>query len=152
MSDCLDQEIGTNYLLGSDKSFRSMGGCSLLRPDKLYGSGGLVFQYECDEHEHKWENGTYACDEKRISDIYDEFPGKTHVVIRWNPDSYRTKEKKPKRKERLRLLIKLHRKLVAMKHTDPIHIYYMFYSKDNPRIAKKIPYTFIYNDSDIDNL
>ena len=33
-----------------------------------------------------------------------------------------------------------------------IHIYYMFYSKDNPIIAKNIPYTMIYSMHDVEKL
>jgi len=37
----------------------------------------------------------------------------------------------------------------STKHTDKIHIYYMFYDIDNPRISKRIPHTMIYNETDI---
>jgi hypothetical protein len=137
------------YLLGTDNSMRSMGGCQLYRPDKLYASGNLVIHTECDEFEHKKSNGDYQCDEKRISDIYDEFCGKTYVVIRWNPDSYKTRngEKKLNRQERLDALVSVFKKLREKEHKDPIHIYYMFYSKDNERITKNFPYTLLYSDN-----
>lgn len=39
--------------------------------------------------QHGWKSGSYDCDEKRISDIYDEFEIKPehYVVVRLNPDS-----------------------------------------------------------------
>ena len=103
-SDYLDEHFGTEYLLGSDKSLKSMGGCTLKRPDKLYASPDTIFLCECDEHQHLYENGTYQCDEKRITDIYNtNFVTKQMIVIRWNPDSYKPlKDNKKKDKKDLR--------------------------------------------------
>lgn len=144
MSEYLDKHVGEDYLLGSDKSLKAMGGCQLYRPDKLYTSPDLVIVVECDEHQHKYSNGDYRCDEKRISDIFDEFDGKTMVVIRWNPHAYKPiKGKKLGKKERLERLVKLYHELCHTKHDDPIHIYYMWYDANNPRIAVNIPYTMI---------
>jgi len=109
MSDFLDKYFGTQYLLGSDKSMKSMGGCSLKRPDKLYASPELVLQIECDENGGH-SSSDYSCDEKRISDLYDEFIGKKYVIIRWNPDSYKipsNKTKIKKKEDKLILLLKL---------------------------------------------
>ena len=50
---------------------RTLGGCSLKRPDKLYASSDLVEVDECDEHQHKRENGDYTCDEKRLTELYE---------------------------------------------------------------------------------
>ncbi len=48
MSDYLDKlEILKPFLVGSDKSFKSMGGCQLYRPDKLYTSSDLILHIEC---------------------------------------------------------------------------------------------------------
>jgi len=112
---------------------------------------------ECDEHQHKRKNGNYSCDEKRISDIYDEdgINGKDLVVIRWNPDNYKVPSgyTKKNRQERLELMVKLKKKLREKKiMEDKIHIYYMFYDIDNPRLSKSIPYTMIYNETDIDKI
>ena len=152
-SDYIDKELGTEFLTSSDKSLKSNGGCSLYRPDKLYIGAEKVEIDECDEYQHKRENGNYSCDEKRISDIYDEngIKGKDLVVIRWNPDNYKVPPgyTKKKRKERLRLFVELKKKLRAKKQKDKIHIYYMFYDIDNPRISKKIPHTMIYDETDI---
>ena len=152
-SDYIDENIGTEYLNSSDKSLRAQGGCQLYRPDKLYIGINLVEIDECDEHQHKWNSGTYKCDERRISEIYEEdgICGKTMVVIRWNPHTY----KLPKghrmkfRKERLKMMVQLKFALRQNPPKDKIHIYYMFYDDDNPRIAKNIPYTMIRDESDI---
>jgi hypothetical protein len=71
-SDYLDKHLGTEFLMGSDRSARSMGGCSLKRPDKLYGSIYTVEVDECDENQHMYANGNYSCEEKRLSELYDE--------------------------------------------------------------------------------
>ena len=109
-SDFIDKELGTEFLSSNDKSLKSNGGCSLYRPDKLYISFDTVEIDECDEYQHKRSNGNYSCDEKRISDIYDEdgIKGKDLVVIRWNPNNYIVPSgyTKKNRKERLELMVK----------------------------------------------
>ena len=150
-SDYIDKELGKEFLSSNDKSLRSNGGCSSYRPDKLYIGVERVEIDECDEKQHKGKNGNYSCDEKRISDMYDEFDGRDLVVIRWNPDKYKVPSgyTKKNRKERLDLFVKLKKKLRTKKQTDKIHIYYMFYDIDNPRISKRLPHTMIYDEIDI---
>ncbi len=154
MGDYLDKNIGTEFLLGSDKSLKSMGGCQLYRPDKLYSDPNIVIHIECDEFQHKRSNTTYLCDEKRISDIYNEFPGKKYIVIRWNPDHYKSLRNKKRclRPERLKLLVDLFCKVQQHPPDNIITIYYMFYNADNPLIAKNIPYYLIQNENDLNKL
>ena len=153
-SDYIDKELGTEFLSSNDKSLKSNGGCSSYRPDKLYIGIEKVEIDECDEKQHKAKNGNYSCDEKRISDMYDEFDGKCLVVTRWNPDNYKVPSGYTKKKiqQRLDLFIKLKRKLRKKKHTDKIHIYYMFYDMDSPRISQRLPHTMIYDETDIDKI
>ena len=152
-SDYIDKELGKEFLSSNHKSLKSNGGCSSYRPDKLYIGVDRVELDECDEHQHKRNNGDYSCDERRISDIYGEdgIEGKDLVVIRWNPDTYKVPSgyTKKNRQERLYLFVELKKKLRTKKKTDKIHIYYMFYDIDNPRISKRIPHTMIYNETDI---
>lgn len=147
-SDYLDEHIGTSHLMGSDASMRKLGGCQLYRPDKLYASPELVIIAECDEHQHAWHSGNYSCDEKRISDLFDEFGGTPMVVIRWNPDTYKVQTKesaKPKtRQERLQAVVRLFKEVSHNPPTDSIHIYYMYYNADNPRLSQNIPHTMLY--------
>ena len=93
------------------KSLKSVGGCQMYRPDKLYTCINYVEIAECDEFEHKYSNGSYDCDEKRISEIYEEegIIGKDMCVLRWNPDNYTSKEgmNKLSRKDRLKTYVKL---------------------------------------------
>jgi hypothetical protein len=104
MSDYLDQfDTIKPYLIGSDKSFRYMGGCSLKRPDKLYYSD-IIIWIECDEFAHR--GSSYVCDEKRILDSLEEFEYRPVVLIRWNPHHYRRYdgEPYPNRNKRLAML------------------------------------------------
>ena len=153
----MDKHLGINGLLSSDKNLRQLGGCQLYRPDKLYTDLNYVEVGECDEFEHKHSNGNYHCDERRISEIYEEdgIIGKNMAVLRWNPDNYTPKEglKKLSRKERLKVYVELSKKLrEKTSHTDKIHIYYLFYSEDNPRLSKNIPYTMIHNLDEISHI
>ena len=55
----LDEHVGKDFLLGSDDALRSLGGCSRLRPDKIYNGPHLTEVDECDEHQHA--TGNYPC-------------------------------------------------------------------------------------------
>ena len=159
-SNYLDERLGDEYLSGSDKSLRSLGGCLLYRPDKIYIGINLVEIDECDEKQHK--GAGYTCEEKRISDIYGEsgIVGKQMVVIRTNPHAYKVemngklanplKGTVPSQKERFELHAKL--KLYLREHhlklADKIHIYYLFYSPDNEVLSRNIPYSLIYSEDD----
>ena len=111
---------------------------------------------ECDEHQHMYRNGSYMCEEERISKIYDEpgICGKILAVIRYNPDAYALPEggyQKLKKAERLELqvlvmnFILAHPKVIV----GHVHIFYLFYSPDNPKIAKHYPVSMIYDKSDL---
>jgi len=132
---------------GSDDSLKSLGGCQTYRPDRISIGLELVELDECDENQHKHNSGNYTCDEKRISDIYDEtgICGKTLIVTRFNPDNYKPPEgeKKKAMNERLRNLVLLKRRLRKNPPRDKIHIFYLYYDYHNPRIAKNIPHTLI---------
>ena len=151
-SDYLDEKIGTEFLLSSDRSLRSLGGCSLKRPDKLYASQDLVIIGECDEHQHNTCNGNYTCEEQRLSELYDDpsICGKTLVVIRWNPHKYTPPngQTRKKRSDRLNMYVELHERLCKNPPTDKITVYYMFYDSDNSRICKNLPVKMIYTMND----
>jgi len=155
-SNYIDKKFGTKYLLSNDESLRKNGGCQLYRPDKLYVGIHLVIISECDENQHFHDNGSYKCDEKRISYIYDEegICGKTMVVIRWNPHKYKIPDgyKKKTIKQRLKLMVKLKKYLRKHPPKSKIHIFYMFYDNDNPRLSKNFPRTMIYGNRDIKKL
>ena len=149
-SDFFDAHFGTEFLLGSDQRVRGAA-CQKYRPDKLYASPSLVIHVEIDEHQHLYNNGNYTCDEKRISDIYDEFPGKQYVVIRVNPHAFTPPKiiKKLNKKLRMALALKVMQAVSGMTFNTPIHMVYMFYSWDNPRLSQNIPRTMLYDEHDV---
>lgn len=148
-SDYIDEKIGVEFLLSNDKSLKHNGGCTLKRPDKIYTGLDIVEIDECDEHQHLYNNGDYTCDEQRLSELYDEdgICGKTMIVIRWNPHKYMVPSgyKHKNLQERLDLHVKLKQHLRTKPTSDKIHVYYMFYDKNNPRICKNLPFTMIYD-------
>lgn len=147
-SDYIDKHLGTEFLSSNDKSLKSQGGCSLKRPDKLYIGLDRVEVDECDENQHKYNNGSYKCEEDRLMEIYDEsgVMGKQMIVIRWNPHSYKhpNGKKCKTQKERLKQFLELKQSLRKNPPEDKIHVYYMFYDQDNEHIVKNLPYTMIF--------
>ena len=108
----------------------SNGGCTKYRPDKLYISDDLVEINECDEDQHKW--GNYECDEKRISDIFEDINCKNIkckklIVIRWNPDKYTPPkgEKMKNREDRLDQMVKFKKYIIKNPPKEFIHVYYI---------------------------
>jgi hypothetical protein len=160
-SNYTDEHLGTEGLMSSDESMRSLGGCSRKRPDKLYGDplSGLVEVDECDEHQH--ENGQYSCEEARLTELYDEpsIVGKSMVVIRWNPHAYRSGPARPKKKKRqatstskkarLELFVQVKQALRKARAARPQYawprmvVYYMFFDCDNPTIVQGIEHHHI---------
>jgi len=157
-SQHLDEQLGTlPYLQGSDKSLRSMGGCSLKRPDKTYLYPEFWLLGECDERQHAGHNGNYSCEEQRLSEIYDEesICGQKMVVLRWNPDQYTPPAGHAKvrsRQERLAIYVALHRWLRAHPPAELISVYYLFYNEDNPRICRQYPVRMISSMADVEAL
>ena len=159
-SDFLDKQLGTEFLLSSDRSMRSLGGCSRKRPDKLYASPDRIIVGECDEKQHRYANGSYTCEEERLSELYDEpsICGKPMAVIRWNPDRYTPPKGQARvpRKERLALYLALHRKLSQPAPVGSewprVAVYYMFYDQDSLQITKNLPHKLIYTHADVEKV
>lgn len=120
--------------------------CSSYRPDALFldANKKVHIQFELDEHQHRWKSGSYDCDEKRISEIYDEFGDSVpdhYVVIRLNPDGYSGKasDRDAVFKSRFQHLVDV---IEFVRTTPPPHrisIIYMYYDEDNDRLARNIP-------------
>ena len=144
-SDYLDEHFGTEHLLGSDRSMRGMGGCQLYRPDKLYASPGLVLICECDEKQHLYSAGDYTCDERRISDLFDEFGGSQVVVVRWNPDSYAVAQgvRRATKRERMQRMLEVMQQVLVSPPQEMLKIYYLYFDFDNPRLSQHIPHTMV---------
>ena len=145
----VDAELGTEFLLGSDDSMRTLGGCSLKRPDRLYASPDRVEIDECDEHQHAHSSGSYSCEQQRLSEFYDEpsICGKQLVVTRWNPHTY--KHGSCSRQERLELFVRVKRLLRASTFESPIVVVYLFYDRDSEQVCRDLPHYFVNCASDI---
>jgi uncharacterized Zn-finger protein len=148
-----DEHLGTAGLMGSDDSLRSLGGCSMNRPDRLYGDQHTVELDECDEKQHS--GSSYTCEQRRISDFYNEpsICGKSMVVIRWNPDGYKPLPGRDKvtLKERMRLFVML-KMALREKRAEPlpkIIVFFMFYSRDNSSITADFPHFHVDSELDI---
>lgn len=156
-SNYIDKHFGSEYLLASDRSLKSQGGCQALRPDKLYNCPNLTLVLECDEHQHTYKNGSYTCEERRLSDIYDEpgIAGKFMAVIRYNPDTYQPPEgqKRLVKAERLKLMVDTIR-LVTQNYEQvmrsPVHVFYLCFNSDNPKLCKTYPITMVHSKDDLD--
>lgn len=147
-SDYIDKKFGTEFLVSNDKSLKSINGCTLYRPDKLYVSSDRVLLLECDEHQHLFRNNSYSCEEKRISDIYNEnFIGQKLTLIRWNPDNYKIDKSKNEKRDnldkRLNKMIEVIKESLYSNQEEYIKIYYLYYDKDNPLITKNFSYKMI---------
>jgi hypothetical protein len=159
-SEFVDAALGTDFLVGSDDAMRTLGGCSLKRPDRLYASSDRVEIDECDEHQHaNSSSGGYTCEEKRLSELYDEpsICGKQLVVVRWNPHAYTPQpgSTRASRTERLRLFVDVKRHLRSLPNTAfkaPIVVVYMFYDRDSTFICRRLPHAFVDEAADITRL
>ena len=112
----------------------------------MYTSQEFILYIEIDEHEHKWNNGNYACDEKRMSDLYDETPGKKVLFIRYNPHAYKSIAKNINVNDRRKILLGTMK--YAMKNFDDnkhLEVWYLFYSQNNSRLSKNLPNKILYD-------
>jgi hypothetical protein len=123
--------------------------CSRYRPDGLWASPKIVLQWELDEKQHR--GTSYDCDERRISELYDEFPGKQYVVVRVNPHGYKAPPgtKKPSQEERKALMLRVMHACLEKEWETPIHVVYMFYSADNANITRNINKSLLFDANDV---
>ena len=146
-SDFLDEHFDKEFRLCSDNQVNS---CNRSRPDGLWASNDLVLHWELDEHQHSGKS--YSCEEKRISELYDQFPGKQYVVVRVNPHGYThpAGKAKPDWEERKELMLKVMKVCLTKKWDTKIHVVYMFYSETNGNITQRISKTMLYDAEDVD--
>jgi hypothetical protein len=67
---------------------RIQDGCSARRPDVLMDLGHHVLMVEVDENKHN--NYDCSCENKRLMEIWQDLGKRNIVVIRFNPDAYKT--------------------------------------------------------------
>ena len=146
-SDYLDEHFHQEFRLCSDNQVNS---CNRSRPDGLWASDDLVLHWELDEHQHSGKS--YSCEEKRISELYDQFPGKQYIVVRVNPHAYThpAGKAKPEWEERKELTLKVMKACLTKKWDTKIHVVYMFYSETNGNITQRISKTMLYDAEDVE--
>ena len=123
------------------------GGCSKRRPDIMIDFGYQILIVEVDEGQHELYETT--CEEQRINDIYTDLGDRPIVLIRFNPDGYKTKNgnitscwgpnkrgitvvKKSKKKEWEQRLSELKEKITYWCHkesNEPLITEYLFFDK-----------------------
>jgi len=147
-SDFLDEHFDKEFRLCSDNQVNS---CNRSRPDGLWASNDLVLHWELDEHQHSGKS--YSCEEKRISELYDQFPGKQYIVVRVNPHTYThpARKAKPDWEERKELMLNVMKACLTKKWDTKIHVVYMFYSETNGNITQRISKTMLYDAEDVEN-
>ncbi len=135
-----DNRIGP-YIVLEDRILQHDVCGTRCRPDVLLSCPGkLHILVECDEGEHK--RHVPECEVDRMNQLMDEFQQGRILWVRWNPDTYKLPEsvfQRPLRKERLQDLCELVVSLAQKSWTscDPyIAVHYMFFSNDNPVIAR----------------
>jgi hypothetical protein len=119
--------------------------CYNYRPDVMIADNNLVIHIECDEHQHG--GVSYSCDEKRMSDLYDEYPGKHVVWIRWNPNGYKPPVgviKKSLEERKVMLVDEVNKSMVIRKDQSIMTVIYMFFSEDNSNVTRNISKKMIY--------
>lgn len=113
--------------------------CLNYLPDIVYADPNRVVIVEIDENGHRGRS--YECDQRRMSDIYDEFAGKTVVWVRFNSDAYPGGNKDVY--ERLPELQGLLERIETMEFDTMIHLFYMYYDQNWQNVAKDLPKTFM---------
>jgi len=123
------------------------GGCSRRRPDIMIDFGYQILIVEVDEGQHDLYKTT--CEDQRINDIYTDLGDRPIVLIRFNPDGYKTKNgnitscwgpnkrgitvvKKSKKKEWEQRLSELKEKITYWCHkesNEPLITEYLFFDK-----------------------
>lgn len=149
----LDLHFYPDWRICSDN--RVMGNvCHMYRPDGMWASDGFYLQWELDEYQHRRSGGNYDCDERRISQIYDEFEVcAQYVVVRVNPHHYKAPvgTDKPNQEDRKHLMLRVMRACLQRTWTTKIHVVYMFYSADNPKITQNLAKTLLFSRTDVDD-
>jgi hypothetical protein len=151
-SDCLDEHFHPEFRLCTNTQVNS---CNKSKPDALYAVPALILPAlilhgECDENQHQGK--LYSCEEKRISELYDQFCGMQYIVVRVNPDAYTHPDgrDKPEWEMRKVLMIKVMKACLTKKWDTMIHVVYMFYSENNPNITRNFSKTMLYDAEDVD--
>jgi hypothetical protein len=157
-SDWLDKRFYPKFRTCSDTRI-SM--CTLFRPDGLYEFEGnlilyvdhLILHWEFDEGQHSGEKN--RGDENRMLKMHEieKYKYKHWVTVRVNPHGYThpaRNKAKPGKEERKELMLKVMKACLTKLWESRTNVVYMFYSENNPNIAKDISKTMLYDADDVD--
>lgn len=113
-----------------------LGECSKRRPDCYFDLNKHVVIVEVDENQHKPYSETCEC--ARLNEIVNGIGGRSVIVIRYNPDIVRNKNKKLKilARERLDLLVKIIKKELTKDYNKFVVKIIQLYYDDNYEIYK----------------
>ena len=125
--------------------------CTRYRPDAMYldANHKVHIQLEIDEYQHRLNNGNYSCEEKRISELYDEFKHNVpqhYVVVRLNPDAQFPGQRVDRDKvfrSRIDALAKILHQVRTNPPPELISVVYMYYDVCNHQIVKQFPTYFV---------
>jgi hypothetical protein len=81
--DKLKEHFEDKFTMRFDKIVE--GGCSRRRPDVTIDFGSHCLMIEIDENCHS----NYACEEKRMVELYEDIGFRKIVFLRFNPDGYK---------------------------------------------------------------
>jgi hypothetical protein len=85
--------LDNRELVGQSTDIVIDGGiCGKDRPDRVYDFGDKYVVLECDEDQHKGR--ACECEQTRMINIGQSFGGVPVYFIRWNPDTYKTRNSK----------------------------------------------------------
>jgi hypothetical protein len=158
-SDWLNERFYPEFRTGTNTRI-SM--CTLFFPDGLYEFEGhmilyvdhLILHWEFDENQHSGEK--YSGDENRMLKMHgiEKYKDKQWVTVRINPHAYThpTRNKaKPTKEERKELMLNVMEACLTKRWKSRTNVVYMFYSENNPNIAKNISKTMLYDADDVEN-
>ena len=109
------------------------GVCGKERPDRVFDFGDKIVVLECDEHQQRERQ--CVCEQSRMVNIGQSFGGTPVYFIRWNPDSYKTIDKKKqvpikqRRTEVGKLLKCIEEGKYALPCGSLVYAFYMYYDK-----------------------
>ena len=110
-------------------------------PDKLYMKDDFIVFFECDEQ--SYPHAAYATEKERLDTVLPKLKDKKLVIVRYHPANI----SKP---IRINIASKTVEKVINMKHSHKVSIYYLLYDKSSEHITNLYPNVFISEEDEID--
>jgi very-short-patch-repair endonuclease len=131
----LRKAINTKFEYNSSKMLQ---GCSKKRPDIYFELDKHCVIVEIDEHQHNSYEDKCEC--ARINEIVNGIGGKSVIIIRYNPDVVKNKNKviEIKQSDRIELLVKIIKEELVKDYESFIVKIIQIYYNDNYDIYEKV--------------